>query len=158
MTESFKQFNSHFETQNTGNFERDFKKEFRVILNKWGTEDIDNKIIEFSVKILEVIQKVEPNADKILAVLRILMDRLLAVTDNKPNPIAFKFYTGILENVNRKYPLFKEVMISYIFNQSKGIALLTKPRFQYATLKDYFIDRGYRYHTETVEGSKIYSF
>lgn len=154
MSESLKKFNDNFERLNIGSFERDFKKEFRVILNKWGTEDIDNKIIEFSVKILEVVQKVDSDPSKTLAVLRILMDRLLAVTDNKPNPIAFKFYTGIVEIVNKKYPLFKEVMISYIFSQWKGISLLARPRTEFSNQRDYYVDRGYRYHSETIDGSK----
>jgi len=92
-----------------------------MILNKWSTENIDQKIVEFSWKILEVVQKAEPNTNQVLAVLRILIDRLFAVTDNKPNPIAFKFFTGILENVNKKYPLFKELMVANIFSKNKSI-------------------------------------
>lgn len=97
-----------------------------MILNKWTTENIDQKIIEFSWRILEVVQKNEGNTKQLLAVLKILAERLFSVTDNKPNPIAFKFFTGILENVNKKYPLFKELMIANIFSKSKGIALLVK--------------------------------
>lgn len=126
-----------------------------MILNKWSTEDIDNKIIEFSWKILEVVQKVAPDTKKILAILNILIDRLFAVTDNKPNPIAFNFFTGILENVNKKYPLFKELMISYIFSKNKGISLLAKSRANFKTLKEFYEDRGFKYTQDEVEGSKL---
>lgn len=138
-----------------GRFEREYKKEFRMILNKWSTEDIDNKIIEFSWKILEVVQSATPDTKKILAILNILIDRLFAVTDNKPNPIAFNFFTGILENVNKKYPLFKELMISYIFSKNKGIALLAKNRSNFKTLKEFYEDRGFKYTQDEVEGSKL---
>jgi hypothetical protein len=137
-----------------GRFEREYKKDFRMILNKWSTEDIDNKIIEFSWKILEVVQKAEPDAKKVLAVLKILLERLFAVTDNKPNPVAFKFFTGILENVNKKYPLFKECMISYIFSQNKGIALIAEEDMKvFKSRKEYYVARGYKYTNEEIDGS-----
>jgi len=78
-------------------------------------------------------------------VLRILLDRLFAVTDNKPNPVAFKFFTGILDIVNKKYPLFKELMIANIFSKNKGICLNVGKREDFKTLKDYLKDRGFKY-------------
>ena len=124
-----------------------------MILNKWSTEDLDNKIIEFSWKILEVFKTSENDPSKVLAILRILIDRLFAVTDNKPNPLAFKFYTGILENLNRKYPLMKELMISNIFSKNKGIALLVGSRKDYKSLKEYYKDRGFKF-SKAEDGSE----
>lgn len=157
MLSALEKFDRNFKEFCVGRFEREYKKDFRVILNKWSTEDIDNKIIEFSWKILEVFKKCEGDNKQTLAVLRILVDRLFAVTDNKPNQIAFHFYTGILENVNKKYPLFKELMIANIFSQNKGIALLAKERKMYKSEVEYYEDRGYKYTTETADNGSKYN-
>ena len=103
------------------------------------------QIAEFSWKIVEIIQSVKSNPEQTLAVLRILIDRLFSVTDNKPNLDAFKFFTGILHVINQRYPLMKEIMIAKIFAESNGLALLVNPYSQYKSLKEYYTHAGYKF-------------
>lgn len=142
MQQALSTFEDNFNKCNINKFEREYTLEFRKILNKWTTEDVDNQIVDFSLKILDIIERTKANPNQTLAVFKVLMGRLFTVTDNKPNPVAFKFFTGIIEIVSKKYPLFKELIVAHIL-KTKALSVMAKPYNEYPSIKDYYLDIGY---------------